>query len=535
MTGTGGTTTTGTTSGGTTSTGTTSGGTTSNGTTSGGTTSNGTTSNGTTSNGIVRTAVAERFQMPVLTGIDLQRNALPDFTIEPAQSAREEADYFRIRREVFVAEQALFAADDRDDVDDDPRHLSLLARDRTGAVLGGVRLAPVGESDIGWWTGSRLVVTPAARNLGGVGAALVRAACEHARSRGVLRFDATVQARNEVLFRRWGWQPAEVGETGTTMIGGLPHVRLRYPIDRIQRLVDATKSALAGVLAPLRDQPDGLGCSGFVGDDGSPVPGSDLIAACDAILPSMVERNPEWAGWCAVLVNINDLTAMGADPVALLDAIGARDASFARRIVTGLRNAAAAWGVPVIGGHTQLGVPAALSVTALGRTDQPIPAGGGRPGHTLTVTADLTGGWRSGYTGAQWDSTSGRSQTELRQLAGLVGRMKPAAAKDVSMAGLAGTVGMLAEASNCSAVLDVAAVPRPAGTTVGDWLSCFPGYAMVTAAAPGSSPPPKGPAVTSECGELHTKDNAAPAVGLRWPDGVITPAVAGAVTGLGAA
>ena len=43
---------------------------------------------------------------------------------------------------------------------------------------------------------------------------------------------------------------------------------------------------------------------------------------------------------------------------------------------------------------------------------------------------------------------------------GSVALARPAAAKDVSMAGLAGTLGMLAEASGCQAVLDVAAVPR---------------------------------------------------------------------------
>ena len=50
------------------------------------------------------------------------------------------------------------------------------------------------------------------------------------------------------------------------------------------------------------------------------MPGSDLMAACDAIIPSMVERDPEWAGWCSALVNLNDLAAMGAAPVGLLDA-----------------------------------------------------------------------------------------------------------------------------------------------------------------------------------------------------------------------
>ena len=235
-----------------------------------------------------------------------------------------------------------------------------------------------------------------------------------------------------------------------------------------------------------------------VGDDGAPVPGTDVIAACDAILPSMVERDPEWAGWCAVLVNVNDLSAMGATPVGLLDALGARDASFARRVLRGLSDAARAWGVPVLGGHTQLGVPAALSVTALGRTDRPVPGGGAGPGQRLRVTADLGGGWRPGYTGSQWDSTR-RTPAELRALAGVVPALAPAAAKDVSMAGLVGTVGMLAEASGCGAVLDVADIPAPAGATRGDWLTCFPGFAIVTAeeatrqAAPGPAGPGRQP------------------------------------------
>ena len=49
------------------------------------------------------------------------------------------------------------------------------------------------------------------------------------------------------------------------------------------------------------------------------------------------------------------------------------------------------------------------------------------------------------------------------------------------MAGIVGTLGMLAEASGCAAVLDVADVPRPDAASMGDWLTCFPGFAMLTA------------------------------------------------------
>jgi hypothetical protein len=97
------------------------------------------------------------------------------------------------------------------------------------------------------------------------------------------------------------------------------------------------------------------------------------------------------------------------------------------------------------------------------------------------------------------------------------------------MAGIAGTLGMLAEAGGCAAVLDVAAVPRPGGATMGDWLTCFPGFAMLTAGP--CDPAPGGPAVTAECGELL----AGTGVRLRWPDGETTTAIDGGVTGMGAA
>ena len=87
-----------------------------------------------------------------------------------------------------------------------------------------------------------------------------------------------------------------------------------------------------------------------------------------------------------------------------------------RAVDKGLRRAAEAYAIPVLGGHTQLGVPAALSATALGRTDRPVPGGGGRPGMRVRLTADLGGRWRPGYHGRQWDSTSHRTSAELRAM-----------------------------------------------------------------------------------------------------------------------
>jgi putative N-acetyltransferase (TIGR04045 family) len=436
------------------------------------------------------------------------------------EQADDLAGYHRLRERVFVDEQGLFDGSDRDDRDDDPRTVVLVARSARGDLLGGVRVGPAsGGPDIGWWVGGRLVVDRAVRGARAIGPALVRAACAYAENAGALRFDATVQTRHEPLFRRLGWRSVR-----PVTVARRPHTLMRWPIGRLAALAAATKSPLGGLLRDLAP-----GGPGFIGDDGAPVPGSDLIAACDAILPSMVERDPDWAGWCAVLVNVNDLAAMGATPVGLLNAVGARDAALAARILGGLRRAARAYGVPVLGGHTQLGVPAALSATALGRTARPVRGGGGRPGLRVRLTADLGGRWRPGYHGRQWDSTSHRTPSELRGMLSFVAQAQPAAAKDVSMAGIAGTLGMLAEASGCGAVLDVASVPRPAAATVGDWLTCFPGFAMITAGEFASTG--AGPAVTAGCGELI----AGHGVRLRWPDGELTGAIDAGVTGMGAA
>ncbi|MCL8252337.1 GNAT family N-acetyltransferase [Aeromicrobium fastidiosum] len=296
-----------------------------------------------------------------MTIVDLDRGILtgthpspaPTFLVSQAVGRADLDAYRALRRDVFVAEQGIFDRDDSDRVDDDPRSVVLVARATDGTLLGGVRLAPAVEGrDIGWWSGSRLAVSAAARTHAGIGAALVRAACARVEREGALRFDATVQAQNEGLFRRLGWTTL-----ATLDVHGRPHVHMLWPIDRVQRLADATKAVLGSLLHDLGGAHGALGGAGFVGDDAAPVPGSDLLAACDAILPSMVERDPEWAGWCGVLVNLNDVSAMGASPVGLLDAVGARDASFARRILRGLRAASQAWGVPVIGGTRSSACP----------------------------------------------------------------------------------------------------------------------------------------------------------------------------------
>ena len=102
------------------------------------------------------------------------------------------------------------------------------------------------------------------------------------------------------------------------------------------------------------------------------------------------------------------------------------------------------------------------------------------------------------------------------------------------MTGVIGTTGMLAEASGCKAVLDVEDIPMPAQAKAGDWLTCFPGFAMISAERTPSREVLSGHELpahvdTAVCGRL-TEGHG---VDLRWPDGLVTSAIADTVTGLG--
>ena len=90
--------------------------------------------------------------------------APPTFLIEQAEDPATLRAYYTLRHQAFVHQQNLFTDTDQDHHDEDPRTLVLVARDRSGTVIGGVRLGPATPGpDLGWWQGGRLVSRPGCR------------------------------------------------------------------------------------------------------------------------------------------------------------------------------------------------------------------------------------------------------------------------------------------------------------------------------------------------------------------------------------
>jgi len=100
----------------------------------------------------------------------------------------------------------------------------------------------------------------------------------------------------------------------------------------------------------------------------------------------------EAIGTLGVPVATNDVAASGADPAWLTSTIilPSDDEAQLESIATGLDRAARERGIAIVGGHAEVRSDLSrplLSLTAMGRTDDPLPTGGATPGDQVLLTA----------------------------------------------------------------------------------------------------------------------------------------------------
>lgn len=239
----------------------------------------------------------------------------------------------------------------------------------------------------------------------------------------------------------------------------------------------------------------GLGLSGTdavpVGDDCAAIPDGDgyLLLAIEGFMNEFVAADPWFAGWCGVMVNLSDIGAMGGRPIAVVDALWADGVAGAEAILAGMRAAADRYGVPIVGGHSNIRSDRAqLSVAVLGRAKKLLTSFDAQPGDRLIAVTDLRGRYRPPF--ANWEAATDAPASRLRGDLEILPRLAEAglskAAKDISQAGLVGTAAMLAEGSGVGIRIDVTAVPRPDGVVLERWLLSFPSFGYLLAVEPGA-------------------------------------------------
>jgi AIR synthase-related protein len=226
-----------------------------------------------------------------------------------------------------------------------------------------------------------------------------------------------------------------------------------------------------------------------IGDDCAAIPDGDgfLLFAIEGFVEDFVASDPYFAGYCGVMVNASDIYAMGGRPIAVVDAVWSQGEATASPVMRGLSDAASAYGIPVVGGHSNLRARSGqLAVAILGRASSLLTSFDAMPGDALVAAIDLRGAFRPET--PYWDASTGRPSHDLRAALNVLPMLAEAglcrAGKDISMAGLVGTALMLAEASDIGIAIELDAVPRPPGTEHAAWLTAFPSYGFLLAVDP---------------------------------------------------
>jgi selenophosphate synthetase-related protein len=262
---------------------------------------------------------------------------------------------------------------------------------------------------------------------------------------------------------------------------------------------------LDGLAAYLRSQPalrakgeiklvsEVLGGGSWVhgpGDDGAVVAargqrgiggtGDHVIACGEALLPAFVAADPYGAGVAAVLANVNDLAAMGATPVAIVDTI-VGSTELAREVLRGMKDACEWYDVTLVGGHLTVydGAPA-LSAFGVGSAAAVLSTTHVAAGQSLVVAACTQGEMRADFPFFRsFDERRTQLADDVRVLASVGSSGACVAAKDISMAGLVGSLAMLLEWSRLGVTVDLEQLPHPPAVAMKDWLTCFPAYGFL--------------------------------------------------------
>jgi len=123
----------------------------------------------------------------------------------------------------------------------------------------------------------------------------------------------------------------------------------------------------------------------------------DLVLTHDTIAEGvhyLPDDPPASVGWKLVAVNLSDLAAKGAEPVAALMSVTIDgEGEWEERFLFGVAAACEAYRLPLVGGDTirlPLGTPRVLGLTAIGRGGPRIPSrAGGKAGDKLWLVGTL--------------------------------------------------------------------------------------------------------------------------------------------------
>ena len=227
------------------------------------------------------------------------------------------------------------------------------------------------------------------------------------------------------------------------------------------------------------------------GDDASAIDIGDnqvVLLAADGIWGDLMNVDPYWAGYCAVLVNVNDIAAMGGKPIAMVNIMAVNNDEIYEDILSGIVDGCRKFNVPMVGGHLH---PDAeynsldVAIAGIASKDSLITSSGAKVGDKVLVAIDTDGRQYPGIP-LNWDTTYEKDaklvQDQIKVMQKIAEEHLPSAGKDISNPGTLGTLEMLLESSGVGASVELEKIPRNENVDWDMWLRAYPGAAFVMTA-----------------------------------------------------
>lgn len=231
------------------------------------------------------------------------------------------------------------------------------------------------------------------------------------------------------------------------------------------------------------------------GDDAAVIPFKDefLLFATDGMMTGLIINEPYAAGKASVMVTVNDIYSMGGRPIGMVNVLASGDEEQRALIVNGIAKGCSKLKVPMLGGHLhpdpEIKTPS-LSVAILGVAKACLRSHQAREGDDLILAVDLKG--KPGCSSVvSWDANSGKTPEELLyrlEILPLIAEKKlSCAAKDISNAGILGTISIFLENSGKGGSINLDAIPKPGAIDLKDWVHCFQSFGFILAVKPENS------------------------------------------------
>lgn len=231
------------------------------------------------------------------------------------------------------------------------------------------------------------------------------------------------------------------------------------------------------------------------GEDAAAIDVGDqyILFAADGIMESLVQTDPYYAGYFAVLVNVNDIAAMGGRPLAMVDVMSIVHGNVCKEIIRGMQDGIRKFGVPIVGGHVHPDCHYnAIDISIVGKVakDALLRSSTAAPGDDIVFVID-TDGFYPDHLRYAFVTTVQKSDDIVRdqmEAVAIVGEKHLAhACKDMSNPGGIGTLGMMLECSEVGAIVDVTRIPSPKDVDPIRWHLSYQGCGFCFACPPENS------------------------------------------------